>query len=78
MDADCGYDCFDLSISEVLLDQHQVSWVCHVHRTGNIYCQDRIYPMIKSKHSLENVTKLITENAILLIIVINMYGNHEG
>ena len=43
-----------------------VSWVCHVHRAGNIYRQDRIYHLIKSKYSLENVTMLITENYSLV------------
>ena len=43
-----------------------VTWVCHVHRAGNIYCQDKIYPLIKSKHSFENVTRLITENCSLV------------
>ena len=66
MDADCGCDCFDLSISEVLQDQHWVSWICYIHRAGNIYCQDRIYHLIKSKHSLENVMRLITENCSLV------------
>ena len=59
MDADCGCDYFDLPISEVLLDQHLGISECHVHRAGNIYCQDRIYPLINSKQSLENVTKLM-------------------
>ena len=79
MDANCGYDCFDLPITEVLQNQHRVSWVYYVHKVANIYYQDRIYPLIKSKHSLESVTKLITENCIiLLVIVINMFSNHEG
>ena len=43
-----------------------VSWVSYVHRVVNIYCQDRIYPLIKSKHSLKNVTKMITENCNLV------------
>ena len=43
-----------------------VSWVCHVHRAGNIYRQDRIYPLIKSKHSFKNVIELITEKYSLV------------
>ena len=43
-----------------------VSRVSHVHRAGNIYCQDRIYPLIKNKHSLENVTRLIIKNCSLV------------
>ena len=40
--------------------------VCQVHRATNINRQERIYPLIKSKHSLENVTRLITENCSLV------------
>ena len=66
MDSNCGCDFFDLPLVRSYLINVWVSRVCHVHRTGNIYCQDRIYPLIKSKHSVENVTKLITENYSLV------------
>ena len=66
MDADCGYDCFELQSVTFYLINTWVSSVCHVHRAGNIYCQDRIYHLIKIKHSLENITRLITENYSLV------------
>ena len=49
-----------------IADQHLGLLVCHVHRAGNIYRQDTIYPLIKSKHSLENVTRLIIKNYSLV------------
>ena len=49
-----------------MADQHLGILGIHAHRAGNIYRQDRIYPLIKSKHSLENVTRLITKNFSLV------------
>ena len=49
-----------------MADQHLGILGCQVHRARTIYCQDRIYPLIKSKHSLENITRLITENCSLV------------
>ena len=40
-----------------LLDQHHCMLDNQVYNVGNIYCQDGIYPLLKIKYSLENVTR---------------------
>ena len=66
MDVDCGYDWFDLPISEVLQNQHLgiLGMLCLCGWEHILSRQ--IYPLIKSKHSLENVTRLITEKCNLV------------
>ena len=74
------FGCFDLPITEVLQDLHLGILGDRVYNAGNIYYQDGILPSsikIKSKYSLENVTRSDYRKLASLVnkMFVDMFGN---